>query len=252
MTDEKQHPAPVILITGAAAGIGLAIAEHLVASNHRVIAVDVDGAALDTAYGSHSQDSVLRVVADISSTEGAQRCVDAGVARFGRLDSLVNNAALHGKPWLKPCLEYSSEDWHRLFSVNVFAIATMAKAAREALAQSGGSIVNISSMVGYGYGSPSPYSVSKAALNGMTIALAGELGALGIRVVGLAPGFITTPTVLAAMGQEARDRVMAAQAVRTTGTPEDIAAIVAFLVSPQARLIAGTTIMADLGIIRRP
>jgi 3-oxoacyl-[acyl-carrier protein] reductase len=238
------------MVTGAARGIGRSIVEQFVESSHRIVAVDIDAAALEAAY--EDDERILRVVADLSRADEAARSVEAGVARFGRLDALINNAALHGQEWLKPCLEYGPDQWMRLFAVNVFAIPALAGAARRALARSAGVIVNISSMVGYGFGSSSPYAVSKSAVNGMTIALAEELGRDGIRVVGLAPGFIATPTVLAAMGEQGVDRVLAHQAMPVKATPEDIAAIVVFLVSPRARLITGATVLADLGIMRRP
>ena len=254
--DDLTRPAVVarmvVLVTGAAAGIGRAIALDLLNRGHRVIAVDRDGDALAGTFAHHDDTQALPLVCDVSREEDATRCVKDGEHHFGRLDALVNNAAVHGEGWLKPCLNYDQADWARLFAINVFAIPLLARAARAALAASGGTIVNLSSMVGYGSGPSSPYAVSKAAVNGMTMALSEELGRDGIRVVGLAPGFIATPTVMAAMGEEAQRRVKARQAIPTTGTPEDIAEIIAFLISPAARLITGATIVADLGITRRP
>jgi NAD(P)-dependent dehydrogenase (short-subunit alcohol dehydrogenase family) len=245
-------PSPVVLITGAAVGIGFSIATLLLARGHRIVAVDIDGKTLAQAYVDFDDSSVLQVVADIADPVAAARAVESGVAHFGRLDALINNAGLHGAAWGRPALEYSMDAWAKLFSVNVFAIPILAKAARPALAASNGVVVNLSSMVGYGHGSSSPYAVSKAAVNGLTIALAGELGKDGIRVVGVAPGFIATEVVLAGLDQQARDRLHGLQTVKGQGTPDDIAEVVAFLISPAAKMITATTIIADLGITRRP
>lgn len=242
----------VVLVTGAAAGIGLAVVQHLVSEGHRVVAVDIDRTALDTAFACHDEDKVLRVTADISRVEDVERAVQAGVNHFGGLDALVNNAALHGKAWGGPCLDYSQEDWLKIFGVNVFAIVSLVRAALPALARSGGVVVNMSSMVGYGHGHSSPYAVSKAAVNGLTMALSQEVGRQGVRVVGLAPGFIATPVVVSGLDDAARARLASMQAMDATGTPEDIAGIIAFLISPAARLITGATLLADLGIMRRP
>ena len=242
----------VVLITGAAAGMGLAAAKHLVKRSHKVIAVDIDGSALASAYAAYGNEQVLQLTADISQVEQATRSVHTGIDHFGKLNALVNNAALHAKAWNKPCLEYSREDWLRLFGVNVFAIPTLVSAALPALTKSGGVVVNMSSMVGYGHGHSSPYAVSKAAVNGLTVALSQELGKYGIRVVGLAPGFIATPALLDTLDQETQDRLISLQTMASLGTPEDIAEIMEFLISRQSRLITGTTIIADLGITRRP
>ena len=242
---------PVALITGAAMGIGRSIAARLLDHGYRIVAVDIDEEALLRSFDGFAKDQVLTVIADIADEEQATGCVRSGIDHFGRLDGVVNSAALHGAAWNKPSLSYAPEAWQRLFAVNVFAIPVLAKAAREALSKADGVIVNISSMVGYGHGPGSAYALSKVAVNGMTMSLAKELGKDGIRVVGVAPGFIATPTVLEFLDQASLDRIEALQALPGQGAPDDVAEIVAFLLSPGARLLTGTTLHADLGIIRR-
>lgn len=242
----------IVLITGAAAGMGLAIAKHLIARSHRIIAVDMDGQSLDHAYANFTDSQVLPIVADISDEDQIERTVRRGVEHFGGLNALINNAALHGAAWNKSCLEYTLAEWQKLFAVNVFAIPALVKAALPALSRLDGVVINMSSMVGYGCGSASPYAVSKAAVNGLTIALAQEAGKQGVRVVGVAPGFIATPTILDTLDSEARERLLSRQTISTSGAPDDICEIMEFLISPGARLITGTTIVADLGITRRP
>ena len=242
----------VVLVTGAAAGLGRAVARHLLEQASKIIAVDIDGAALDRAFAEFGDDRVLCAAADIAQPDQVDRAVADGVAHFGRLDALVNNAALHGQAWGMPCLEYSNADWQKIFAVNVLAIPTLVKAALPALSRSQGVVVNMSSMVSYGHGPSSPYAVSKAAVNGLTMALSQEVGPLGVRVVGLAPGFIATDLVLSGLDEAARTRLMTQQALKYTATPGDLAETIAFLISPAARLITGTTLVADLGITRRP
>ncbi len=249
---KAERPAPVVLITGAAAGIGLSVTHHLVGRGHRVAALDLDAGALDRAFADIGTDLVLPLVTDIARPDQVEQAVAATISHFGRIDALVNNAALHGAAWGRPCLEYDLEAWQRLFAVNVLAIPMLVRSALPALAQSRGVVVNISSMVGYGHGPSSPYAVSKAAVNGLTMALSQEVGEHGVRVVGLAPGFIATDLVLAGLDEAARQRLMSLQAMPVGAKPEDLAEIVAFLVSPAARLITGTTLIADLGITRRP
>jgi 3-oxoacyl-[acyl-carrier protein] reductase len=253
MTEQpKTSDGAVVLITGAAAGIGLATARLLLKRGYRIIALDVDPGSLEVAFGSFDEKQVCRLVADVADPVESSSAVEQGIAHFGALDALINNAGLHGASWNRPCMEYSFDDWIRIFSVNVFAIPVLAKAALPALARSHGTIVNMSSMVGYGHGSASPYAVSKAAVNGLTIALAQEFGKHNIRVVGIAPGFVATPTVLLALDQQARDRLDSLQTISRQGAPEDIAEIASFLISPAASMITATTLIADLGITRRP
>jgi len=241
---------PVVLITGAAGGIGAATADHLLSISHRIIAIDRDEDALNKIYAGYGDDKVAIITADISDVDQIRSATSRGIAHFGSLNALVNNAALHGQRWLRPCLDYSPDEWAEIFAVNVFAIPAFAKAALPALIKSQGVIINMSSMTGYGHGSPSAYSVSKTAVNGLTTSLSDELGELGVRVVGLAPGFIATPAVIASVSEIALERVLERQAIQTTGKPEDIAKIVAFLIRDEARLITGTTIHADLGTTR--
>ena len=229
----------VALITGAGMGMGLATGQRLLAAGYRIVANDIDRDALAAAWAAAPEDRVRSMVGE-------------ALDHFGRLDVLVNNAALHGSQWNGPCLAYDGAQWARLFEVNVLAVMTMVRATLDALTESQGVVVNLSSMVGYGQGAHGPYAVSKSAVNGLTTSLATELGPRGIRVVGVAPGFIATPFLLAGMDPAVRDRLLGSQATDVQGGPEDIAAVIEFLVSPAARMITGHTVLADAGITGRP
>jgi 3-oxoacyl-[acyl-carrier protein] reductase len=242
----------VALITGGAMGMGLATGQRLLEAGYRIVANDIDAVALADAWGSAPVDRVHQGVADVSDEDQVQSMVGEALEAFGRLDVVVNNAALHGSRWNGPCLSYDGAEWARVFEVNVLAIMTMVRATVEALTQSRGVVVNMSSMVGYGNGAHGPYAVSKSAVNGLTTSLATELGPRGIRVVGVAPGFVATPFLLAGMDPSVRDRLLGSQATDVQGGPDDIAALVEFLVSPAARMITGHTVVADAGITSRP
>jgi 3-oxoacyl-[acyl-carrier protein] reductase len=242
----------VALITGAGMGMGLATGQRLLEAGYRVVANDIDPAALSDAWGDAPADRVHQGVADVSDEDQVRSMVGAALNAFGRLDVLVNNAALHGSRWNGPCLSYDGAQWARLFDVNVLALMTMVRATLDALTDSRGVVVNMSSMVGYGNGAHGPYAVSKSAVNGLTTSLATELGPRGIRVVGVAPGFVATPFLLAGMDAAVRDRLLGSQATDVEGGPDDIAALIEFLVSPEARMITGHTVVADAGITSRP
>jgi NAD(P)-dependent dehydrogenase (short-subunit alcohol dehydrogenase family) len=242
----------VVLVTGAARGMGHATARRFLAAGDRVAVADIDAAALHAAWPDAAADRVLPVVLDVADPAGAAAGVAKVLGHFGRIDVLVNNAALHGAGWTGPCLELAPEQWTRLLAVNILGIVNVTRAAARALSDSSGVVVNMSSMTAYGHGPSSGYAVTKAAVNGLTTSLAEELGRRGVRVVGVAPGFIATDTVLAALPPDRPDAIAALQTLPVRGTAEDIAALIAFLASPAARLITGQTVVADAGITRRP
>jgi NAD(P)-dependent dehydrogenase (short-subunit alcohol dehydrogenase family) len=153
---------------------------------------------------------VLPVVFDVADPVGAAVGVAKVLRHFGRIDVLVNNAALHGAGWTGPCLDLAPEQWSRLMAVNVLGIVNVTRAAA-------GVVINISSMTAYGHGLSSGYAVTKAAVDGLTTSLAKELGRQGVRVVGVAPGFIATDTVLAALPPDRPDAIMRLQSLRVRG-----------------------------------
>jgi 3-oxoacyl-[acyl-carrier protein] reductase len=241
----------VALVTGAASGMGLVTAQRFLEQGNRVVAWDIDSDALDKAWAGSDPASVLVQVTDIADPDATDASAAAALEYFGRLDIVVNNAALHGSAWTKPVLEMSPDGWRTLLDVNVLGIVNVCRSAVDALADTGGVVINISSMTGYGHGPSSCYAVTKYAVNGLTTSLAQELGKRGIRVHGIAPGFIGTDTVLNSMAPGRPEQLASQQFLPFFGQPEDIAAITTFLASPEARMIAGQTIIADVGLTRR-
>jgi NAD(P)-dependent dehydrogenase (short-subunit alcohol dehydrogenase family) len=242
----------VAIVIGAAAGMGYATAHRFLDGGDRIAAWDVDGERLATAWTDADPDRVMTAAVDIADAEGVRDAVAAVLDRFGRVDVVVNNAALHGADWTATCLSLTPERWRRLLDVNVLGVVNVTAAAADALAATSGVVVNISSMTAYGHGPSSGYAVTKAAVNGLTTSFAEELGRRGVRVIGVAPGFVATETVLQSLAPDRPAAIMNLQSLPTWGEPADIACITHFLASPAARMITGQTVVADVGITRRP
>jgi glucose 1-dehydrogenase len=232
----------VALVTGANAGIGLAIAERL----------QRDGFAL--VYATRKRDDeaesvyerltaggeVHWAVGDLSDAKVPEHLVGDARAAFGRLDALVNNAGLTSA---KPALELEAEDFDSIFAVDVRAAFLLSKEAAPLLKeQGGGSIVNITSVHEH---VPRPgfllYAAAKAALGMLTRGLALELGAEGIRVNAVAPGAIATERNVEA------DELTPEIPLGRPGEPEEVASAVSWLVSDEARYVTGTSVVIDGG-----
>jgi NAD(P)-dependent dehydrogenase (short-subunit alcohol dehydrogenase family) len=232
----------VALVTGANSGIGLAIAERLVA----------DGYALGYATRERQDEEVYQrlaeagpvewVVGDLADVDVPARLVDETVAAFGRLDVLVSNAGITVS---KPALELSADDFDAIFSVDVRAAFLLSKEAAPLLKERSGSIVNITSVHEH---VPRPgfllYAAAKAALGMMTRGLALELGPDGIRVNAVAPGAIATERNVEA------DELVPEIPLGRPGEPEEVAALVSWLVSEEARYVTGTSVVIDGGAVQ--
>jgi 3-oxoacyl-[acyl-carrier protein] reductase len=236
-----QQQRRVALVTGGALGIGRAIALRLAA----------DGASIAIGYHRQAADEVVAEIealggvacaVDLDVTDRAR--VDAAVAevvaRLGRLDILVNNAG--GLLARIPIGEMGDDHWHRVLELNLTGTFYCTRAAAPYLGP-GGRIVNVSSTAAENGGGPgaAAYATAKAGLIGFTRAAAKEFGGKGITVNAVAPGFIGDTPFHATFSSEEAQRAMVAQtAVGRAGDPMDVAAVVAFLASPESGYVTGT------------
>ena len=225
------------LVTGAARGIGLAIATRLAADGLRVAMLDQDRAAVEAAAPGLGA-GALGLAADV--TRAAE--VDAAIARiereWGRLDVLVNNAGITGRSF--PIWELSDEDWQRVIDVDLTSVFLCCRAAvKVMLRQGAGRIVNIASIAGK-EGNPTlvPYSTAKAGVIGLTKALAKEVATRGILVNAVAPAVIGTE-LLKQMETSTVELLISKIPMGRVGTPEEVAALVAWLASDQCTFSTG-------------
>ena len=237
----------VAVVTGAAQGIGRAIADALAAEGARIVVADLQGA--DEAAASYPGGVGLTVdVADEAAVDGM---VVETLERCGGLDVLVNNAGLYASLAMRPFTEIPLEEWRRVMDVNVASMFLTCRAAVPAMRErGGGTIVNISSGTPFrGVPFLLHYVTSKGAIVAFTRALAKEVGRDGIRVNCVAPGFTMSdgvkehPEVI----EQLRDVSVAARTIQRDQDPEDVVGAVTYLAGPTSSFVTGQTIVIDGG-----
>jgi len=237
----------VALVTGAAQGIGRAIADGLSAEGARIVVADLRGA--EAAAGAYPDGVGLAV--DVADEAAVERMVAETLERCGAIDVLVNNAGLYASLAMRSFTEIPLDEWRRVMDVNVASMFLTCRAVVPAMRErGGGAIVNISSGTPFrGVPFLLHYVTSKGAIVAFTRALARELGRDAIRVNCVAPGFTMSDGVKEhpEVVEQLRDVSVAARTIQRDQLPEDVVGAVSYLAGPAASFVTGQTIVIDGG-----
>jgi 3-oxoacyl-[acyl-carrier protein] reductase len=249
----------VVAITGAARGLGQEFARSLAAAGARVIAADINDCAATLELVAAENGNGIAARLDVTDPHSARAMIEAGIQAFGRIDALINNAALYGALHGGRFDAIDEAEWDAAMAVNVKGIWNCCKAAVPAMRQrvvqesGGGSIVNIASLAAtYGMPYGLHYTTSKAAVIGLTRGLARELGRDRIRVNALAPSAVITEGTAEFFGAKldrALDTIKSSQTIQRNLMPADLVGTVMWLISDASGFVTGQTIAVDGGTV---
>jgi 3-oxoacyl-[acyl-carrier protein] reductase len=240
----------VAIVTGAAAGIGAGVAQLFAEGGAHVFLVDLDGAQVRKVAAAIQAKggSAFAFEADAGNREGMAKVVDDAVARFGRIDVLINNAGVYPR---QPFLEMTEEQWDTMQDINLKSVFHCTKLVMPHMVkQRSGAVVNISSVTFFtGLAHLTHYIASKGAIIGFTRALAREMGVHNVRVNCITPGAIETEGERKLMSKEESDTFMDAQSLKRRITPLDLARVCLFLSTELSDAMTGQTLNVDGGWI---
>ena len=241
----------VIIVTGGAQGIGKAYCQGLAREGAKVVVADIDGSLAERTAEELGAAEALPVVTDVSQLDGTERMVKATLDQFGRIDGLVNNAAVFQRPSVKrgPFEEISVEEWDRVMAVNVRGTFLCCRAVLPQMKQQRyGKIINISSGTVFS-GAPrfAHYVTSKAAVIGLTRCIAREVGDFNICVNAVAPGLTLSLDDVDEAGIEIYQQRAQAGCLKRVETPQDVVGTIVFLSSAESDFITGQTIAVNGG-----
>ncbi|MFZ5976553.1 MAG: glucose 1-dehydrogenase [Hydrotalea flava] len=245
MTNNK--PLKTAIVTGGGSGIGLAITELFIQNGIRTIIIGRDVKKLQ-ATKEKLGELCIPIAFNLTEFEKISELTDSLIMEYGPIHTLVNNAGINLK---KDFILVTHQEFENILSTNVTAVFALSKAVvKHMRSEKNGNIINISSMASqYGIPKVIAYTASKAAIEGMTKAMAVELSPMGIRVNCIAPGFIATEMSAKALNddKERMQKVLSRTPLGVLGRPEDIAAAALFLSSDAAKFITGTILPVDGG-----
>ena len=241
----------VVVVTGAARGIGAGTAKRFADEGASVAILDLEQEAAAATAEGLGADRAIGLACNVADTDSVEAAVSQVVEQLGKVDVLVNNAGVTRDNLL---FKMSDDDWDMVMNVHLRGSFLMSRAVQKHMvAAKYGKILNLSSVSALGNRGQANYSAAKMGLQGFTRTLALELGPFGVNVNAIAPGFIVTDMTDATARrvgvepEEYRKAAAAANPVRRVGYPEDIAAAAAFLCSDEASYITGQTLYVDGG-----
>lgn len=242
----------IAIITGSSRGIGNSIAKLYLENNAKVV---ICGSKIENAEEAinkfvdlgFDRNQMLAVGVNMTDSESIRNCVQEVINKWGRIDILINNAGITSNVSL---LDSTDEQFMDMFNINVFGVVKMTREVVKYMKETGGSIINTSSMVGINGGrNQSAYSASKFAINGLTISWAKELGMYNIRVNAVAPGVVGTDMMKSSVTEEIKNMLINMTPLRKMAEPEDLAGAYLYLGSNAANFTTGTIIKVDGGLV---
>jgi 3-oxoacyl-[acyl-carrier protein] reductase len=246
--EKEEFAGRIAVITGGGRGFGKAFGEGLAHRGARVVLADIDGAAAEEAAAElrAGGGEAFAVCCDVADEAQVAAAMTRVASEHGGIDILINNAGLHSAAYNEPIATLGVPKLRRLFDVNVMGVIICSLAARGAMVgRRGAAIINIASSAAYGC--HTAYGASKLAVRGLTITMAHEFKADGIRVNAIAPGLIFTETIRAELPQQAIDVVMRQQIVPREGEVKDIVEAMLYLASGRSSFITGETLRVSGG-----
>ena len=243
----------VVLITGSTRGIGNSIARLFLENNAKVV---ICGSNIENAKKAVesiksdlniSDDNIMPVGLNMKDKDSIKEVVESIINKFGKIDVLINNAGITSNVSL---LDSTDEEFYEMFDINFFGVVSLTREVVKHMKNTGGSIINTSSMVGmYGGRNQSAYASSKFAINGLTKSLAKELGMYNIRVNAVAPGVVGTDMVKENVSEQMVAGLLRMTPLNKMAEPSDLAGAYLYLASDLSKFTTGTIIQVDGGLV---